>query len=108
MPIDFTTVTSGAPLDSLPVDPSADLTSDSDLISARYYRFACKSNGGKYEYEFDAGLESAAWGPAATGINNKGANDGGDANSGGATAQYVRYEVGNNLNILPITASITP
>src|SRR3989338_2189042 len=46
-----------------------------------YYRFACKNNDGKYEYEFDAGLESGTWGPAATGAGNKGANDGGDANS---------------------------
>ncbi len=108
VPINFTTVTSGAPLDALPVDPSADLSSNTDLTTGKYYRFACKNNSTKYEYEFDAGLESSAWGPAASGIGNKGANDGGDANSGGSTAQYIRYEAGNNLNILPTTASITP
>ena len=113
MPVEFTTVGSGAPLDSLPTDPSADLSADADtswtdLLIARYYRFGCYSNGGKLEYEFDAGLESGTWGPAATGLGNKGANDGGNANSGGTTAQNVRYEAGNNLTILPATASIEP
>ena len=106
--VDFTSVTSGAPIESLPTDPKEDLTNATDIQSGLYYRFACKDNGGKYEYEFDAGLESSAWGPATAGAGNKGANDGGDANSGGTTAQYVRYEVGNNLKILPTTAGIAP
>lgn len=113
MPVNFTTVGSGAPVESIPTDPSADLSADAsaswtDLLVARYYRFGCYSNSGKFEYEFDAGLESGTWGPAATGAGNKGANDGGNANSGGTTAQNVRYEVGNNLTILPATASIEP
>lgn len=114
MPVNFTTVGSGAPVDALPLDPGADLSADAgnswaDLLVARYYRFGCYSNSGKFEYEFDAGLESGTWGPAATGVGNKGANDGGNSNSGATTtAQHVRYEVGNNLTILPATASIEP
>lgn len=108
MNVDFTAVTSGAPLEALPVDPMIDLTGTSDISAGTYYRFACYSNGGKYEYEIDAGLESAAWGPAASGISNKGANDGGDANTSPGTTGNNRYEVGNNLGILPTTASLTP
>ena len=106
--VNFTTVTSGAPLEALPTDPSADLSAATDLTTGKYYRFACYNNGGKFEYEFDAGLESGTWGPAATGTNNKGANDGGNANTSPGTGGTNRYEVGNNLGILGATASLTP
>lgn len=112
VPVNFSSVTSGAPIEKLPIDPSADTAASStaDIAAGKYYRFACYSNGGKFEYEFDAGLESAAWGSAATGVGNKGANDGGNANTTGGTASGSnnRYEVGNNLGILNTTASITP
>lgn len=113
VPIDFTSVSSGAPLDALPTDPSADSSGAGDLTSGKYYRFGCYNNGGKFEYEFDAGLESAAWGPNALGASDKGRSDGGNAN--GATTETAssdtgsndRYEAGNNLGILNTTASVT-
>lgn len=111
VPVNFSTVTSGAPIEKLPIDPSADTATSStaDISAGKYYRFACYSNGGKFEYEFDAGLESAAWGPEATGVGNKGANDGGNANATtSANGGNNRYEVGNNLGILNTTASVTP
>lgn len=111
VPVNFSTVTSGAPIEKLPIDPSADTAASStaDISAGKYYRFACYSNGGKFEYEFDAGLESAAWGPEATGVGNKGANDGGNANATtSANGGNNRYEVGNNLGILNTTASVTP
>ena len=116
VPIDFSTVTSGAPIEALPIDPSADTAASStaDISSGTYYRFACYDNGGKFEYEFDAGLESAAWGPKALAGDDKGRNDGGNANgdasetSSSDTGSNNRYEVGNNLRILNTTASVTP
>lgn len=109
IPLNFTSVTSGAPIDALPLDPSADFSASTDLEAGKYYRFGCYNNGGKFEYEFDAGLESGAWGPSATGIANKGANDGGNANATTSpTGGNNRYEAGNNLGILNTTASLTP
>lgn len=108
IPLNFTIVASGAPLEALPLDPSADLSAATDLTTGKYYRFGCYNNSGKFEYEIDAGLESATWGPSATGINNKGANDGGNANATtSATGGNNRFEVGNNLGILGVTASLT-
>lgn len=109
VPLNFGSITSGNPLEVLPVDPSADLSAATDLTAGKYYRFGCYNNSGKFEYEFDAGLESGTWGPASAGTNNKGANDGGNANATtSADGGNNRYEVGNNLGILNTTASLTP
>ena len=108
VPVNLTQVQSGAPLEMYPSDPSADLSaadanSNTDILDGFYYRFGCWSNGGKFEYEFDAGLESSAYGPLASG-GGKGGSDGGNAN--GATKATSRYEAGNNLTILPATTSV--
>ena len=108
VPVNLTQVQSGAPLEMYPSDPSADLSAadanpNTDILDGFYYRFGCWSNGGKFEYEFDAGLESSAYGPLASG-GGKGGSDGGNAN--GATKATSRYEVGNNLTILPATTSV--
>jgi len=111
VPVNLTQVQSGAPLEMYPADPSADLSAEdtnanTDIAKGFYYRFGCWSNGGKFEYEFDAGLESAAYGPLASG-GGKGGSDGGNANATASpTTGNNRYEVGNNLTILPATASL--
>lgn len=110
VPLNFTTVTSGAPIEKLPLDPKAS-TDNADLAAGLYYRFGCYDNGGKFEYEIDAGLESGAWGPKALSTADKGRSDGGNANGAASetassdTALNDRYEVGNNITILGGPAS---
>lgn len=76
IPINFTLVSSGAPIASLPIDPKNDAT--------YFYRFA---NGSATTYELDAVFEFS---PDNT---DKHGQDGGN-NAG-------RYEVGNDLTIIP-------
>ncbi len=98
--IDFTTPSTGAALSKLPVDPT-----NVYGTAGLYYRWGCNfPSGGRYEYEIDATLESAKYRPGCTVANcdDKGINDGG--NSSAATALGGRYEVGNNLKVLPTAA----
>lgn len=101
--INFTGLSSGSALASLPTDPT------NTLASGLYYRWGCNFNGSKYQYEFDAALESAKYKPGCTVTNcdDKGALDGGNSNTtpSGTTAND-RYEAGNNLKVLSPTASL--
>lgn len=93
---DFTTVTSGAPISKLPVDPTNTATSGGTVgIDSLYYRYGCRSTNNTFE--LDATLESSAYGPAST-SDNKASKDGGNA--------VMRYEVGTDLTILASTAPI--
>lgn len=76
IPINFTLVSSGAPIAALPIDPTNDAT--------YYYRFGW--NSGTKTYEADCVFESSA-------NTGKESADGGNNNS--------RYEVGTDLTILP-------
>lgn len=100
--IDYTTPSTGRALSSLPTDPT-----NSYSTAGLYYRWGCSYVDGKYEYEFDAAMESAKYKPAcsATNCDDKGLTDGGNSSTASGTALNDRYEVGNNLNVLPATAS---
>jgi len=97
--IDFTGLATGNALSNLPVDPINDYDT-----AGLYYRWGCNYNGSIYQYELDATLESAKWQPGCSVSNceDKGANDGGNSNAG--TPLGGRYEIGNNLNVLPVAA----
>lgn len=101
--INFTGLSSGSALASLPMDPT------NTLASGLYYRWGCNYNGSKYQYEIDAALESAKYKPGCTvsGCDDKGSLDGGNSNTtpSGTTAND-RYEMGNNLKVLSPTAAL--
>jgi type IV pilus assembly protein PilA len=99
VPIAFNSLTGGSPISSLPIDPTNSLVdgivghpTTTDLV----YRYACQnSNGGVSTkpgkaFEFDARLESAAYGPG--GSDDKSAKDGGDNNA--------LYEVGSSVLLM--------
>lgn len=89
LPINFDAVTGGSPISNLPIDPTntiatASAVANTDLV----YRYACNSQN--LNYEIDAVLESAQFGPGGT--DDKSTKDGGN------NSNY--YEVGTNLKIL--------
>lgn len=98
IPVSLKSLTGGTPIASYPIDPvnavSATTPGATDLV----YRYACQngsSTAGKpaYVFEIDAVLESNAY----TVEDNKMSKDGGDNTD--------KYESGNSLNLLPITAA---
>ena len=88
--INYTTPSTGRALSNLPIDPT------NTLASGYFYRWGCNYNGSLYQYEVDARLESAKYkaGCTASGCDDKASKDGGNSS--------VRYEAGNNLNVLPL------
>lgn len=103
--IDYTTPSTGRALSSLPADPTNSYSTAN--TNGLYYRWGCTYTNGTYEYEFDAAMESAKYKPGCTATNcsDKGLTDGGNSNTSSGTGLNDRYEVGNNLNVLPATAS---
>ncbi len=98
--INFNSVTSGAPISKLPVDPintgnTGSVGGGTVGINSLYYRYGCRQ--GNNTFELDATLESSAYGPTST-SDNKASKDGGNA--------VMRYEVGTDLTILASTAPI--
>ena len=75
LPINFTSITFGAPLGSLPTDP----TNNANY----YYGYAATSSGG-YFFEINAFMESLKYSATTTGVTQ---NDGGDNSNA--------YEAGN-------------
>lgn len=105
--INFTGLSSGSALASLPVDPTN--AWDTVGTAGLYYRWGCNYYGGKFQYEYDAALESAKYKPGCTITNcdDKGYNDGGNSSTdvvGSRTGKNNRYEMGNNLKVLSATA----
>ncbi|MBI3684978.1 prepilin-type N-terminal cleavage/methylation domain-containing protein [Candidatus Azambacteria bacterium] len=102
--INFTTPSTGTAISSLPVDPTN--TWDTVATAGLYYRWGCNYNASKYQYEYDAALESAKYKPGCTaaGCDDKGLLDGGNSNTASGTGKNNRYEVGNNLKVLDATA----
>lgn len=68
IPVQFSQITLGTPLSSLPVDPTNN--------ASYYYAYAATSTGGSYYFELDALMESKKYGPG--GSNDVTTNDGGD------------------------------
>jgi len=99
--IAFKNLSSGSPISNLPVDPTNTVASGTPLKTDLVYRYACQNGTSAtigsglpaYVFEADAVLESTAY----TIDDNKMAKDGGDNTD--------KYEVGNSLNLLPITAA---
>jgi prepilin-type N-terminal cleavage/methylation domain-containing protein len=77
IPVQFSQITLGTPLASLPVDP----TNNSNF----YYAYAATTSNGAYYFELDTMMESKKYG--AGGSNDIVTTDGGDNNTA--------YEVGN-------------
>lgn len=101
--INFTGLSSGSALASLPIDPTNSWGASTGL----YYRWGCNYYGGKYQYEYDAALESAKYMPGCTVANcdDKGYKDGGNSGTTvSPTGLNNRYEMGNNLKVLGATA----
>jgi prepilin-type N-terminal cleavage/methylation domain-containing protein len=68
LPVNFSQITLGTPLSSLPVDPINNAT--------YYYAYAATSTGGVYYFELDTRMESKKYGQG--GSNDVTTNDGGD------------------------------
>lgn len=87
--MNYASSTTGRAFSNLPIDPTNS--------SSYYYRWGCTYIGSIYEYEVDARLESAKYMSSCTasGCDDKSTKDGGNS--------ATRYEVGNNLNVLPTT-----
>ena len=87
--VNYASSTTGRAFSNLPIDPTNS--------SSYYYRWGCTYIGGIYEYEADATLESAKYKYDCTtsGCDRKATKDGGNSTT--------RYEIGNNLNVLPAT-----
>ncbi len=77
LPVQFSQITLGTPLSSLPVDPVNN--------SGYYYAYAATSTGGTYYFEIDTFIESKKYGSG--GSNDVITTDGGDNTS--------TYEAGN-------------
>lgn len=93
--LNFTGVTSGAPISKLPVDPTNTATNGGTMgVDSLYYRYGCRTNN---TFELDATLESLAYGQPST-TDNKALKDGGNSS--------MRYEVGTDLTIIASTAPI--
>lgn len=80
----FDTVSSGAPISKIPIDPT---NASSTGAGPYFYRYSCRSNN---TFEIDATLESDAY--KAGGTDDKAASDGGN--------NATRYEIGTDLRIL--------
>mgnify|MGYP001616581439 CR=1 FL=1 len=90
--INFSGVSSGAPIAKLPIDPVNQLGATAS-IDTLYYRFGCWQNN---TFEIDATLESDAYKSRSTDYKAK--TDGGNSE--------MRYEVVSDLRILPSSAPI--
>lgn len=88
--VDFTSFTSGAPIERLPADP-LNTGGATAAVDTYFYRYGCKTNN---TFELDATLESDTY--KLGGAEAKTAIDGGNST--------LRYEVGTDLNILPSAA----
>ena len=77
VPVDLSGISSGAPLNSWPTDPTAS--------GDKFYSYACDNTN--YWYEFNANMESSRFG-SGTGSDNVENNDGGNSTT--------LYEVGND------------
>lgn len=87
LPVNLASVSGGAPLSNLPVDPTNTIAAVATVASTDLvYRYAC--NATTLTWEIDAQLESTAF----TVDDNKKTKDGGN------NSNY--YEVGTNLKIL--------
>jgi len=92
IPIKFSNITGGSPISNLPTDPTNSVANiavvkSTDLV----YRFACSNVSSILQYEIDARLESAAYGPGST-SDDRSKKDGGNSD--------LMYEVGTILSIL--------
>ncbi len=87
-------VTGGAPIEKVPVDPVNTGGAGSPGVDSLYYRYACKTNN---TFELDATLESDTY--KYLGTDDKPSKDGGNS--------VMRFEVGTDLNILPSSAPIS-
>lgn len=100
IPVSLKALTGGTPISSFPVDP-VNSVGAAATVSDLVYRYACQNGtsatvgAGKpaYIFELNAVLESNAY----TTEDSKMSKDGGDNDD--------KYETGNSLNLLPITAS---
>lgn len=92
--VNYASSTTGRALTNLPIDPTNTISGTPGNL---YYRWGCTNLNSMYEYEVDAKLESAKYMASCTATNcdDKAAKDGGNSTT--------RYEIGNNLNILPAT-----
>jgi prepilin-type N-terminal cleavage/methylation domain-containing protein len=89
IPVSLASLSGGAPISNLPVDPVNSVSSGSSIGSGdKVYRYACSESD--LTFEIDAVLESLAF----TSEDNKMTRDGGN------NASY--YEVGTNLSILGV------
>ena len=95
LPINFSGITGGSPISSLPIDPTNTLVSPDVITSVTnaslMYRYSCAIS--PLTYELDAVLESEAY----TVTDKKMETDGGN------NASY--YETGTNMFILGATAT---
>ncbi|MDD5152394.1 MAG: prepilin-type N-terminal cleavage/methylation domain-containing protein [Candidatus Pacebacteria bacterium] len=97
----FKNLTSGSPISNLPVDPTNTVNATTPAKTDLVYRYACQNatsstvGSGKpgFVFEVNAVLESNAY----TVDDNRMTKDGGDNDD--------KYEIGNSLNLLPITAA---
>ncbi len=97
LPIKLSDIVGGSPISNFPVDPTNSVTTGGSAAAgitngALVYRYACSNVSNVLQYEINAILESAYYGPAAGATDDKSAKDGGDND------EY--YEVGTNLLIL--------
>jgi prepilin-type N-terminal cleavage/methylation domain-containing protein len=98
IPVKFSSLTGGSPISNLPMDPTNSVTTGTSLATAMtadalVYRYSCESTN--LTYEIDATLESAAY---TTAPDDKRTSDGGNST--------FMYEVGTNLQILPINSNL--
>ena len=80
VPVAFTSITGGSPLNALPIDPT------NTVASTYSYTYAC-DNTNKW-FEFDTNMESDRYRNGASGANDVESTDGGDTST--------IYEVGND------------
>ncbi len=97
LPIKLTDITGGSPISNMPIDPTNSVTVGGSAVGAitngaLVYRYACSNVNSVLQFEIDAVLESAYYGPASGATDDKSAKDGGD------NTEY--FEVGTNLQIL--------
>jgi prepilin-type N-terminal cleavage/methylation domain-containing protein len=87
VPIDFSQVSGGSPLGSLPQDPSVNSAASGPALDAGgfYYAFTCSGN----TYEINANMESEKF--AAGGDSDVEGNDGGD--------EATVYEIGTDSGL---------
>ena len=90
LPLDFTTVSVGVPIEKLPVDPLNEVANTSGATNTDFvYRYACDMSDA--QYEINAVLESNRYAPRMV-------EDGGDND--------FYYEAGKSLRLLPPGPSV--